>query len=319
MDRPKWMQPRVRQSRKLQTNKAQAEPSKQEERHRPTFREELQRARLRQENKYREESAVQHHLEEELSAQQRKRSKKKSPKGLRKGRLFRLVLGLAILLGAAVFVHQPWVAFGRLQVEGSNALTQAEVEQMAGAPKPMNLFRLNWHGLLQAVRSDYRVEKATLGYGWPLTLKVYINDRQPVLYVNFTGKTYGKLDATGHVIGVGQGIADGSAPVLTGYSLGKDLSLGEITDDTEILGVLGFLGKLSAPLRDRITGIAMDSNKNLKFYLSGGVPLIVGTYENANKKLDTIAAICRELETKKIKAEYIDVTYEKPYVKVLGK
>lgn len=313
------MQPRVRRSRQMPTNESHTDSRNLEGTHRPTFREELQRARLRQENRYKEEMVTQHRMEEEPSMQQRRRNPKKKPKGLQKGRIFRLLAVLAMILGLVAFLHQPWVAFGRLQVEGTALLTQEEVEQMADAPKPMNLFRLNWHNLLQKVRSDYRVEKATLGYGWPLTLKLYVNDRQPVLYVNFTGKTYGKLDATGHVIGVGQGIADGSAPVLTGYSIGKDLSLGELTDDQEVLGILGFLGKLSAPLRDRITGIAMDTNKNLKFYLSGGVPLIVGTYENANNKLDTIAAICRELETKKIKAEYIDVTYEKPYVKVLGK
>lgn len=320
MVRPKWLRPRVGRNQRRKGASRPAAPRERVPSRPPTFREEMRQARLRQEAQRREEEERARKLleEESLPTRQRiRRKKRKRQKGLRKGRVFFLLLVLALVIGGAVYVHQPWVAFGRLQVEGYTALTREEVEQMAGAPKPMNLFRLNWRGMLNAVRSDYRVSGAALGYGWPLTLKLYINDRQPALYVNFSGTTYGKLDLTGHVIGRGEGISDGSAPVLTGYGLGKNLSLGDATDDQDILDILGLLGKLDPSLRDRITEIHMDSSKNLKLYLSGGVPLIVGTCENAEQKLDTIAAICRELETKKIKAEYIDLTYEKPYVKVI--
>ena len=74
-----------------------------------------------------------------------------------------------------------------------------------------------------------------------------------------------------------------------------------------------FSGKLDPDLKERIMEIHVDEQKSLKIYLHNGIPVILGTYENADSKLKTFKAICQELEAKKIKAQYIDLTYEKPY------
>ena len=89
-----------------------------------------------------------------------------------------------------------------------------------------------------------------------------------------------------------------------------------MTEDEEIQGILGFLGKLDPDLKERIMEIHVDDQKSLKIYLHNGIPVILGTYENADSKLKTFKAICQELEAKKSKPTYIDLTYEKPYIKL---
>ena len=54
----------------------------------------------------------------------------------------------------------------------------------------------------------------------------------------------------------------------------------------------------------------------ITLHLEGGVPFIVGSGENALRRVDTFISLCDDLEQKKIRARYIDMTYEVPYIKV---
>ena len=123
------------------------------------------------------------------------------------------------------------------------------------------------------------------------------------------------MDPTGHIIGLADGITGGEAPFVSGWHIAA-AELGDVTEDEEIQGILGFLGKLDPTLRDRIMEIHVDENKSIKIYLHNGIPIILGTWENGVEKLETFKSICQELEAKKIKAQYIDLTYEKPYIKL---
>lgn len=227
-----------------------------------------------------------------------------------------LLLGsVALLIASYVTLHQPWLAFGRLEVTGNTVVTLDEVKEMGDAGDPLNIFNINRKKLLTSLRSDYRVEKADLALGWPNILRVVITDRQPALYVAMEGTQYAKLDPTGHIIGLADGITGGDAPFVSGWHIAQG-DLGDVTEDEEIQGILGFLRKLDPELKERIMEIHVDENKSLKIYLHNGIPVILGTYENAQSKLKTFKAICQELEAKKIKAQYIDLTYEKPYIKL---
>lgn len=245
-----------------------------------------------------------------------RRGKRRRPKRrLNWPRVLLLLGSVALLIASYVILHQPWLAFGRLEVTGNTVVTLDEVKEMGDAGDPLNIFNINRKKLLASLRSDYRVEKADLALGWPNILRVVITDRQPALYVAMEGTQYAKLDPTGHIIGLADGVTGGDAPFVSGWHIAQG-DLGDVTEDEEILGILGFLQKLDPDLKDRIMEIHVDENKSLKIYLHNGIPVILGTYENAQSKLKTFQAICKELEAKKIKAQYIDLTYEKPYIKL---
>lgn len=241
--------------------------------------------------------------------------KRKPRRRLNKARAALFLCSLLLLIASYVLLHQPWLAFGQLQVVGDTAVTLEEVREMGDAGEPLNIFNINRQKLLASLRSDYRVEKAELALGWPNVLKVVITDRKPALYVAMEGKQYAQVDPTGHIIGAADGVTGGEAPFVSGWHIAA-ADLGDVTEDEEIQGILGFLRKLDPDLRDRIMEIHVGENKSLKIYLHNGIPIILGTWENGIQKLETFKSICQELEAKKIKAQYIDLTYEKPYIKL---
>lgn len=246
---------------------------------------------------------------------QRKLRRRKPKRRLNKAKVALLVASAALLIASYVLLHQPWLAFGQLQVVGDTAITLDEVKELGDASEPLNIFNINRKKLLSSLRSDYRVEKADLSLGWPNILKVVITDRKPALYVAMEGGQYAKVDPTGHIIGVADGVTGGDAPFVSGWHI-SETDLGGVTDDDEIQGILKFLDQLDDDLRQRINEIHVDENQSIRIYLHNGIPVILGSYENAQAKLKTFKAICQELETKKIKAQYIDLTYEKPYIKL---
>lgn len=246
---------------------------------------------------------------------QRKLRRRKPKRRLNKAKVALLVASAALLIASYVLLHQPWLAFGQLQVVGDTAITLDEVKELGDASEPLNIFNLNRKKLLSSLRSDYRVEKADLSLGWPNILKVVITDRKPALYVAAEGGQYAKVDPTGHIIGLADGVTGGDAPFVSGWHIGQ-VELGAVTDDEEIQGILKFLGALDPELKERINEIHVDENQSIRIYLRNGIPVILGSYENAQAKVKTFKAICEELETKKIKAQYIDLTYEKPYIKL---
>lgn len=245
----------------------------------------------------------------------RRLRRRKPKRRLNKAKVALLVASIALLIASYVLLHQPWLAFGQLQVVGDTAVTLDEVKEMGDAEEPLNIFNINRKKLLSSLRSDYRVEKADLSLGWPNILKVVITDRKPALYVAMEGGQYAKVDPTGHIIGLADGITGGDAPFVSGWHISAT-DLGGVTDDGEIQGILKFLNQLDDDLKQRINEIHVDDSQSIRIYLRNGIPVILGSPDNAVAKLKTFKAICQELETKKIKAQYIDLTYEKPYIKL---
>lgn len=245
----------------------------------------------------------------------RRLRRRKPKRRLNKAKVALLVASIALLIASYVLLHQPWLAFGQLQVVGDTAVTLDEVKEMGDAEEPLNIFNINRKKLLSSLRSDYRVEKADLSLGWPNILKVVITDRKPALYVAMEGGQYAKVDPTGHIIGLADGITGGDAPFVSGWHISAT-DLGGVTDDEEIQGILKLLNQLDDDLKQRINEIHVDDSQSIRIYLRNGIPVILGSPDNAVAKLKTFKAICQELETKKIKAQYIDLTYEKPYIKL---
>lgn len=285
-----------------------------------TFREEMREARLRQEEARR--TAEQAAKEVRKPSEAAGRGTRK-PKGSKTGkkwslngkRFFSILFVLVLLVGTFVLIHRPWFVFGKIHLEGSQVITMEDIENLGDIPEPLNIFNVNRSHLKQALEADYRVEKVDISFGLPNVLHIRVTDRRPALYVACEDGRYAKLDSMGHVIDVSNGIKDDSAPFFSGWST-QNVDLGDVVEDEEIRGLLKFMGKLDMSLRSRISEIYIDDQLRLKLYLQDGVPVIIGTHENAEKKMDQFKSICQELEAKKIKAKYIDLTYEKPYIKL---
>ncbi|MDD4320253.1 MAG: cell division protein FtsQ/DivIB [Acidaminococcaceae bacterium] len=220
-----------------------------------------------------------------------------------------------IIFGSYYLVHQPWIAFGHIVVEGGQAINVSEVKRVDDIAEPVNLFNISRSKLENVLRNDLRVEKVSTAYAWPNILKVYITERKPAIYVECAYDGFAKVGYNGCVLEVTKGIKDASAPFVSGRKIGNVYN-GDIIKDEEIWAVVKFLGKLDKSITSQIAEISIDNNDKIKIYLLSGVPILLGSSGELAGKINTFIIICNELKTKKINADYIDLTYSKPYVKL---
>ena len=235
-------------------------------------------------------------------------------------RILRLLVSLILLVTAAVYgwryIHSPGFAFGAISIHGTNQLTQEDVITLGGSTPPCNLFNISSGRLKDALQHDVRFKNAEVKYQFPATLVVTAEEREPALYVANSYHSYLKVDYNGVVISVTTGIPDAKAPVLVGTQCGN-IYIGDTVTNADVLNILKFLQQLDAEARERIGEIAVDNRQEVKLRLMGSFPVLLGKVQELPQKAQLFMTVFAEIKDKNIKAEYIDLTFAKPYIKLL--
>ena len=250
------------------------------------------------------------------------RERLKANRKKRRLRLLRLFFIAAIITGGLVgawrWATSPGTAFGSIVIEGTSQLTQSELLSMCGTQEPVNLFVVSPSAIEKAIANDVRFEKAETEYFWPGVLVVRVKERIPALYIACSYKGYAQVDYNGVVMSVSDGIKEADAPVLSGVVTGN-IFFGDTIKEKNVLEILSFLSKLDKEVTDSISEIAVDSGNNVKFNLRYGYPILLGNADNISDKLDIFITVFNDIKTKNIRAEYIDLTFAKPYIKLRQK
>ena len=250
------------------------------------------------------------------------RERLKANRKKRRLRLLRLFFIAAVITGALAgawrWATSPGTAFGSIVIEGTSQLTQSELLSMCGTQEPVNLFVVSPSAIEKAIAGDVRFEKAETEYHWPGVLVVRVKERIPALYIACSYKGYAQVDYNGVVMSVSDGIKEADAPVLSGVVTGN-IFFGDTIKEKNVLEILGFLSKLDKEVTDSISEIAVDSGNNVKFKLRYGYPILLGNADNISDKLDIFITVFNDIKTKNIRAEYIDLTFAKPYIKLRQK
>ncbi len=250
------------------------------------------------------------------------RERLKANRKKRRLRLLRLFFIAAVIIGALAgawrWATSPGTAFGSIVIEGTSQLTQSELLSMCGTQEPVNLFVVSPSAIEKAIANDVRFEKAETEYFWPGVLVVRVKERIPALYIACSYKGYAQVDYNGVVMNVSDGIKEADAHVLSGVVTGN-IFFGDTIKEKNVLEILGFLSKLDKEVTDSISEIAVDSGNNVKFNLRYGYPILLGNADNISDKLDIFITVFNDIKTKNIRAEYIDLTFAKPYIKLRQK
>lgn len=250
------------------------------------------------------------------------RERLKANRKKRRLRLLRLFFIAAVIIGALAgawrWATSPGTAFGSIVIEGTSQLTQSELLSMCGTQEPVNLFVVSPSAIEKAIANDVRFEKAETEYFWTGVLVVRVKERIPALYIACSYKGYAQVDYNGVVMSVSDGIKEADAPVLSGVVTGN-IFFGDTIKEKNVLEILGFLSKLDKEVTDSISEIAVDSGNNVKFNLRYGYPILLGNADNISDKLDIFITVFNDIKTKNIRAEYIDLTFAKPYIKLRQK
>lgn len=250
------------------------------------------------------------------------RERLKANRKKRRLRLLRLFFIAAVITGALAgawrWATSPGTAFGSIVIEGTSQLTQSELLSMCGTQEPVNLFVVSLSAIEKAIANDVRFEKAETEYHWPGVLVVRVKERIPALYIACSYKGYAQVDYNGVVMSVSDSIKEADAPVLSGVVTGN-IFFGDTIKEKNVLEILGFLSKLDKEVTDSISEIAVDGSNNVKFNLRYGYPILLGNADNISDKLDIFITVFNDIKTKNIRAEYIDLTFAKPYIKLRQK
>lgn len=225
------------------------------------------------------------------------------------------IIFVALVAAGWQWVRQPGFAFGSISVEGSDKVVAADILEFAGAQQPVNLFVISPWQVQKALEHDIRFESAAVSYNWPGVLRVKLIERRPAVYLACSYKGYAKVDYNGVVLDVSDGVKDANAPVLSGIVTGN-IYFGDKISEPQVLVILKFLSQLDRETVAHISEIAVDPQNNVKFYLQAGFPILLGAADQIMDKLNLFVTVFNEIKTKNIKAEYIDLTFTKPYIKL---
>ena len=109
-------------------------------------------------------------------------------------------------------------------------------------------------------------------------MRVKITERRPAVYLACSYNGYAKVDYTGVVMEVSDGIKDANAPVLSGIVTGN-IYFGDRIGEKQVLLILEFLSQLDRDTVAHISEIAVDQQNNVKFYLQYGYPILLGEFQ----------------------------------------
>ncbi len=240
----------------------------------------------------------------------------------RRLRLLRLFFIIAFIIGGIIgawqWISAPGRAFGSIVIEGTAKITVDDVLKMCGTQKPVNLFVVSASDIRTAIKNDVRFENAETEYFWPGILAIRVKERVPAVYIANSYKSYAQVDYNGFVMSVSDGIKEADAPVLSGVVTGN-IFFGDTIKEKNVLEILAFLSKLDKEVINTISEIAVDDSNNVKFNLRYGYPILLGNAGHIADKLDVFITVFNDIKTKNIRAEYIDLTFDKPYIKLRQK
>ena len=240
-------------------------------------------------------------------------------------RRLRILCRLVLIIGLGYglhfgwsYLHRPGLAIGTITIHGSSLLTEKEAIELGGSQPPFNFFNVSRSRLVDALKHDIRFQNPRVDYHWPTNYEVYVEEREPALYVANSYRSYLQLDYNGLIMNVTTGIPDAKAPVLAGAQCGN-VFLGDKVDNKNVLLILEFLQQLSGEARDRIAEIAIDNRQEAKLRMRGSFPILLGPVSKLPEKAPVFMTVFTEIKNKNIQAEYIDLTFAKPYIKLIPK
>lgn len=234
-------------------------------------------------------------------------------------RLLCIVLAIGTIVSSCVgiykFTHRPGMAFGEIVINGTEQIKAEDVVRMANSNMPVNLFTVRPGTVEYALSQDIRFFDAKANYKWPNKLEVTVKERQPALYVANSYNGYIMIDYKGTVMSVSNSIPDTKAPLLVGEQCGNAF-IGDDVGNKRVDSILKFLLSINSEARKQIAELMMDNDKNVKLQLRNGLLLRLGSAETIQDKAPMFNTVFNEIKDKNIQAEYIDLQFKKPYIKL---
>lgn len=224
-----------------------------------------------------------------------------------------LLLALAVIVTAFLFINSAYFAVGAVVVEGNKYISTEDVFGIAGIPAEINIFRLNTATIKNRLLHDLRIDEAEVTRRFPTTILIALSERQPVAWV---ACSYGfvQMDKQGVVMAAVKSIKKVDVPIITGVRLGN-IYIGDKIDTPTVQNVLAYLAYLDEATLGQLSEVNIRPAGDLVAYTVQTVTIRIGPPDRLPEKAKLTGDILREVGNKKSAIEYIDLNYASPYIK----
>lgn len=224
-----------------------------------------------------------------------------------------LLLALAVLLAAFLFINSAYFAVGAVVVEGNRYMTEEDIHTVAGIPASVNIFRLSTGDIKTRLTRDLRIAEADVARRFPATIAITVKERQPVAWAA-TSYGFVQMDKQGVVMAAVKTIKKLDVPVITGVRLGGAY-VGDRVETPPVKNVLAYLAALDETTLGQLSEVHIRPAGDLVAYTVQAVTIRVGPPDRLPEKAKFTRDILQDIGDKKNAIEYIDLNFASPYIK----
>lgn len=224
-----------------------------------------------------------------------------------------LLVVLMALIAGFLFVKSSYFAVGSVVIEGNKYIPAEEVYRIAGVPEKINIFRLNTTEIKERLTRDLRVAEVDVTRQFPTTIVVKLTERKPLAYA---ANSYGfvQLDRQGVIIAAVKNIKEINVPIITGIRLGN-VYIGDRVELERLQPVLTYLSALNEATLNKLSEINIGSPDQIVAYTTDSIIIKLGSKDRMDEKAKLTQDILHEVSTKKMPVEYIDLSFNAPFIK----
>lgn len=222
-----------------------------------------------------------------------------------------LLMGALLLGGLFALLRSPALRVSDVTATASSHLSAADLKLLAGVRPGDFVWGAQPASVAERLESEAWVKEAQVTRTGN-QLAIAVTERQPVALFPYGQNFFLLLDEEGVILGL-QELSDGLLPVVSGAQIGGALR-GRSVSDSGVKDALTLLGWMAPDLRSQVSQIAVESERRLTLYLTGGATvrwgrLSSGTDAEAEvtKRLKELGWYWQHVDKAKVRGCVIDM------------
>ena len=201
-------------------------------------------------------------------------------------RTIRVVVGLVIVIGLVVIERSPLVGLEEVEVAGTERLDEDEIRRAAGLELGTSTLRLGLSAATERVEDLALVRDATISRVDPLTVRIEVLEREPVLVAQGEDTSV-LVDREGIVL------LEGTMDALPRVHLLERPPEpgGSVADLPALANAHAAWRGLSGPLRAQVESYQARGPDSLLLHLASGIEVRFGRAERMDEKIRALGAV----------------------------
>ncbi|MBN2169267.1 MAG: FtsQ-type POTRA domain-containing protein [Actinobacteria bacterium] len=196
-------------------------------------------------------------------------------------------------------------AVNKIEVSGNSYLTVDYIQQASGLTKGENLLTVNVKKVAKNLKNNNWVDSVTINRDLLHTVKININEREPVAIAGFNGALF-LVDGKGYVITNEIPENFKNLPSVHGGEKHK-LEIGKTVKDKSVKTAIELISAMPKRVRSTIALWNPFDGRGHVFNTNTGFQVVYGEAEEVEKKSEILEAIYIDIQSNKRKISYIDV------------